>query len=88
MSMFPRMSRDRRCGRVFAAVLALFGQKPLVAYVMVQEADLQRSASRCEQDRSATEEEVGRWELLRWVFRKRHLFLYFMDDVGVVLETL
>ena len=38
---------------------------------------LMRRARRCEQDRSAADEEVGRWELLRWVFRERHLFVVF-----------
>jgi hypothetical protein len=42
------------------------GSKPLVALRVVQEADLQRGASRCEEDAAAADEEVGEMEIARW----------------------
>ena len=85
-SRIPCLAHRGR-GRVFPAVLASFGYKPLAPDVVVQQVDLQQRAGRCEYDRSAADEKVGGWELLCGVFRKHHVCVsgVLWNEVGVVV---
>jgi hypothetical protein len=74
--------------------LRRLGSNQLVALRVVQEADLQRGTSRCEEDGAAADDEVGGWELLggepgqrHFLFLRRGLVWYVMKNLRGVSDN-